>query len=128
MTTWIIIGVTALFSLTLLFTAWCAIELRTKLDRATLDLSVERRHRRDIEERLAKTEHRVEDFVAKVSPLIAKSDWMTGRWHGQFQALVHLENKRNAAVDTARRAMGDIPMIKKNPLNPTPYSPKDAAQ
>jgi chromosome segregation ATPase len=128
MNTWIIIGVTAAFTLALLFTAWCAIELRTKLDQATLQLFSERKHRRDIEERLSRTEHRVADFVAKVSPLIAKTDWMTGRWHGQFQTLVHLENKRNAAVDTARRALGDIPMIKKNPLNPTPYTPKDTDQ
>ncbi|MFE4681578.1 hypothetical protein ACFRNJ_12170 [Streptomyces sp. NPDC056721] len=128
MNTWIVIGVTAAFTLALLFTAWCAIELRTKLDHANLQLSIERTRRRDIEERLSRTEHRVADFVAKVAPLIAKTDWMTGRWHGQFQALVHLENKRNTAVDTARRALGDIPMIKKNPLNPTPYTPKDIDQ
>lgn len=53
----------------------------------------------------------VEAFLAVV-PLIEKSDWMTGRWKGQFLQLVELETIRNNAVDKARRVLWEIPAVK----------------
>ncbi|MFE2102927.1 hypothetical protein [Streptomyces sp. NPDC059468] len=104
MTTWIIIGITVLYSLTLIFAAWCAIELRAKLDRTTDELIMTR-------SRLRKTEQDALALVEKVTPLIEQTDWMTGRWHGAFQTLVSMEAKRNAAVVAARQAMWKIPLV-----------------
>lgn len=118
--------VAAGYTVALLWISWNLIKLRQKLDKAEIDLIVERRRRMEAEEVLARTELRVVDFAAKMSPLIAKSDWMTGRWGGQFDTLVRLENQRNADVDTARKALYEIPMVKRNPINPTVYTPKDA--
>lgn len=104
MNTWVVIGVTVVYLLSLVFTAWCAIELRAQLDKANDTILFERSRRR-------RTEEEALDLVAKVTPLIEKTDWMTGRWHGQFNTLVGLENKRNEQVDQARRALWSIPLV-----------------
>jgi hypothetical protein len=44
---------------------------------------------------------------------------MTGRWNGQFNALVHLENKRNTTVDNARKALWEIPLVRDHIRNIT---------
>lgn len=50
-------------------------------------------------------------LVDKIYPLIVKTDWMTGRWNGQFNTLVGLENKRNAQINEARRVLWTIPLV-----------------
>ena len=65
----------------------------------------------DTAARLFRTERQVEALVEAVVPLIEKSDWMTGRWGGQFNTLVAMENERNARVDKARRAIWAIPIV-----------------
>jgi hypothetical protein len=88
----------------MLFMAWHLINLRTELDRKIDELIMERvAHRKSRESALA--------LVEKVTPLIEQTDWMTGRWHGQFQTLVRMESKRNEAVVAARRALWDIPLV-----------------
>jgi hypothetical protein len=88
----------------MLFMAWHLINLRTELDRKIDELVMERVHRRKIEEASL-------SLVDKVTPLIEQTDWMTGRWHGQFHALQSMEAKRNERVVAARRALWDIPMV-----------------
>jgi hypothetical protein len=113
-----------ILSLVVLYAAWAMIKMRSELDAALDRLHFEKKKRRAVEERLTRTELRVQEFAAKMAPLIAKTDWMTGRWGGQFATLVRLEEQRNLDVDNARKALFEIPMIKRNPINPTPYSPK----
>lgn len=61
--------------------------------------------------RLRHTEETTANLVVKMAPLIEKTAWFTGMYYGytieQFQAL---ENKRNANVDVARKAVHDIPV------------------
>jgi hypothetical protein len=88
----------------MLFMAWALINLRAQLDQRTDELIMERvRHRKTEEQALA--------LVEKVTPLIEQTDWMTGRWHGQFNTLQRLEAKRNEAVVQARRALWGIPLV-----------------
>jgi hypothetical protein len=116
----------AIYTAVMLWAVWNLVKLRSELDAALVRLYMEKQKRREAEAKITKTELRVMDFAAKMSPLIAKTDWMTGRWKGQFDTLVSLENQRNRDVEIARKALFEIPMIKRNPLNPTPYKPKDA--
>jgi hypothetical protein len=88
----------------LMFMAWALINLRTQLDRKIDELAMESARRR-------KTEKQALLLVEKVTPLLAQSDWMTGRWHGQFNTLQRLEAKRNEVVVQARRALWDIPLV-----------------
>jgi hypothetical protein len=88
----------------LMFMAWALINLRTQLDRKIDELVMER-------DRRHKTEKQALRLVEKVTPLLAQSDWMTGRWHGQFSTLQRLEADRNTAVVQARRALWDIPLV-----------------
>jgi low affinity Fe/Cu permease len=88
----------------MMFMAWHLINLRTELDRKIDELIMERvAHRKTRDSALA--------LVEKVTPLIEQTDWMTGRWHGQFNTLQRLETKRNEAVVTARRALWEIPLV-----------------
>lgn len=50
-------------------------------------------------------------LALSVMPLIEKTDWMTGRWNGQFERLVEFEKIRNDKVDTARRHLWTLPVI-----------------
>ncbi|MFF1701289.1 hypothetical protein [Streptomyces sp. NPDC058252] len=118
MNTTLAITVGAVYTAALLFAAHSVLKARA-------ELAVERNKRAEVEKTLARTELRVTAFAAKMAPLIAKTDWMTGRWGGQFDTLVRLENQRNADVDTARKALYEIPMINRNPINPTVYTTKD---
>lgn len=126
MNTFIAISVGAVYTAAMLFAAYHVLKVRVELDRTKKALMAERHKRIDAEDLVSRTELRVMGFAAKMSPLIAKTDWMTGRWGGQFDTLVRLENQRNADVDTARKALYEIPMVKRNPINPTVYTPKDA--
>lgn len=47
----------------------------------------------------------VADLATAVTPLLEQTDWMTGRWGGQFQTLQALEDRRNRDVENARRAL-----------------------
>lgn len=126
MNTALAITVGAVYTAALLFAAYSVLKARAELFKTKGALMAERHKRLDAEILVTRTELRVMDFAAKMSPLIAKTDWMTGRWGGQFNTLVRLENQRNADVDTARKALYEIPMVKRNPINPTVYTPKDA--
>jgi hypothetical protein len=88
----------------MMFMAWALINLRTQLDQRTDELAMEHRRRQKVEEQSLR-------LVEKVTPLIEQTDWMTGRWHGQFHLLQKKESDRNAAVVSARRALWDIPLV-----------------
>lgn len=120
------ITVGAVYTAALLFAAYSVLKARAELFKTKNALMAERRKRIDAEDLVAKTEFRVADFAAKMAPLIAKTDWMTGRWNGQFQTLVRMENDRNADVDSARKALYEIPLLKRSPLKPTIRTTKDA--
>jgi hypothetical protein len=105
MTDGVLVLLVTIYSAVILFTAWCLINVRAELDKRIDDLVIQRR-------RLKETEEQALALVDKVTPLIEKTDWMTGRWQGQFSTLVALENKRNAKVDTARRAIWEIPIVR----------------
>lgn len=60
---------------------------------------------------LRATQIAANDIVLAAAPLVEKTDWMTGRWGGQFQTLVRMESKRNQSVEKVRKAMFDIPHV-----------------
>lgn len=101
----ILVFIVTVYSAVVLFTAWSLVQTRAELDRRIDQLTMQRR-------RLNETEKQATELVARVTPLIKKTDWMTGRWNGQFNTLVRLENERNDAVDTARRAIWEIPIVR----------------
>jgi predicted PurR-regulated permease PerM len=91
-------------------------------DNLTKALEKEIKERERAQHRLKKTEDEVLTLVQKVTPLIEQTDWMTGRWNGQFNTLVGLENKRNAAVVEARRSLWSIPLVANHIVSITPLS------
>jgi hypothetical protein len=101
----------ALFLGALLYVVRVALTQQRLLEQKRSELSDEMRLREEAEARLAKTEKQAKTLVERVAPLIEKTDWMTGRWHGQFTTLVDLENKRNERVEQARKALWDIPLV-----------------
>ncbi len=55
----------------------------------------------------------VGELVIVVAPLLEQTDWMTGRWAGQFDTLVKMEQERNRRVVAARQAMNDhLPIVR----------------
>lgn len=92
------------YSISVLVMVWRLINITAELDRISDELARERGARQKVEEQSLR-------LVEKVAPLIEQTDWMTGRWHGQFNTLVRLENKRNEAATAARRALWDIPLV-----------------
>lgn len=64
------------------------------------------------EMRAAYSDQQAEKLVLAVSPLIVKTDWMTGRWHGQFDFLRHMEAKRNEEVEVARAVISTFPVVR----------------
>jgi hypothetical protein len=58
------------------------------------------------------TNHQVEEIVMSLSPLLEQTDWMTGRWGGQFQTLVSMENARNRAAVGIRSKLFALPFMK----------------
>ncbi len=131
----IILSITLGYTAAILYVAWCLINMRADLDRKTDELAKERLKLREVEEEIIRTELRVQDYVVKTAPLIAKTDWMTGRWGGQFNTLVNLENQRNRDVEAARKALYELPLVKREarrnpygfaqPIQVQPYTPKD---
>ncbi|MFJ6508632.1 hypothetical protein [Streptomyces sp. NPDC091879] len=105
MNNYVLVFVVTVYSAVVLVAAWGLVTTRAELDKRLDELVMQRR-------RLKETEEQALALVDKVTPLIEKTDWMTGRWQGQFSTLVHLENKRNAKVDTARRAIWEIPIVR----------------
>lgn len=55
----------------------------------------------------AKAKKELSDLVVTVTPLVEKTDWMTGRWGGQFNTLVRLEKERNDRVESVRRIISN---------------------
>lgn len=62
-----------------------------------------------LEKRDRKNAEASRTLLTNLAPLLEQTDWMTGRWGGQFNTLVALENKRNAAAVAARKALMDSP-------------------
>ena len=58
------------------------------------------------------TNHQVEEIIMSLSPLLEQTDWMTGRWGGQFQTLVSMENARNRAAVGIRSKLFALPFMK----------------
>jgi len=58
------------------------------------------------------TNIRVEKILILLSPLLEQTDWMTGRWGGQFQTLVSMENARNRAAVDIRSKLFALPFMK----------------
>jgi hypothetical protein len=58
------------------------------------------------------TNQRVEHIFTSLSPLLEQTDWMTGRWAGQFQTLVSMEKDRNAAAVAIRVQLMALPFLK----------------
>jgi len=58
------------------------------------------------------TNRGVEDVLISLSPLLEQTDWMTGRWGGQFQTLVSMENARNRAAVSIRSKLFAMPFMK----------------
>jgi hypothetical protein len=58
------------------------------------------------------TNIRVEKILIMLSPLLEQTDWMTGRWGGQFQTLVSMENARNRAAVDIRSKLFALPFMK----------------
>ena len=58
------------------------------------------------------TNHQVEEIVMSLTPLLEQTDWMTGRWGGQFQTLVSMENARNRAAVDIRSKLFALPFMK----------------
>lgn len=75
------------------------------------DLAFERFEHDNTRSDLRETQSRADRVVLAVTPLIEKTDWMTGRWGGQFQSLVAMEAKRNTAVETVRKELSSIPHV-----------------
>jgi hypothetical protein len=104
MTTAVVITTVTVWVGSMLFMAWAVINLRTQLDRRTDELAMAHIRRQ-------RTEDQARQLVEKVTPLIEQTDWMTGRWHGQYNTLVRMEADRNATVVAARRALWRIPLV-----------------
>lgn len=78
----------------------------TKYFLANTEASLDRSYARS-----NKTDDTLIEVFLLLSPLVAKTDWMTGRWGGQFNRLVTMENDRNLLVDTIRRQFMESPVI-----------------
>jgi len=64
-------------------------------------------------------------LVEAVEPLLEKTDWMTGRWGGQYNVLVRMEERRNKIIDDVRRfVMGTYPVEALIAEDPTTLIPK----
>lgn len=64
------------------------------------------------DERARTSDQNAADLVLAVSPLIEQTDWMTGRWGGQFNTLVSMEKARNAHVVEARTVLWRFPVVR----------------
>lgn len=69
------------------------------------------RRNTNLHARVVATEEYANRVVLGVVPLLEKTDWMSGRWNGQFQSLVSMEAKRNGKIDKVRRDLNSIPVV-----------------
>ena len=58
------------------------------------------------------TNRQVGEVFLHISPLLEQTDWMTGRWGGQFETLVRMENRRNAATVGIKKILLGLPYLK----------------
>lgn len=63
----------------------------------------------DLQVRADQADAAAEKTILAVAPLVEKTDWMTGRWGGQFNELVRMENARNDQIDKVRKAIMSAP-------------------
>jgi len=93
--------------------AWHVLRLaQQEIDRLddvveTQGLEMVRLRARDLE-----VKKHAETLLIHMAPLVEKTDWMTGRWHGKFNELVRLENQRNQAAEHIRKALFEMPGIR----------------
>jgi hypothetical protein len=57
------------------------------------------------------TNQQVEKVFMSLSPVLSQTDWMTGRWGGQFEALVSMEKARNEEVKAIRSTLMALPFL-----------------
>ena len=108
---WFFLVLTIIFLVAFLWTLTLLSDAKEELEDAR------GRHQRATK-RIAELTQFQDRLVQGVMSLIEKTDWMTGRWHGRFNELVALENKRNAAVDLVRKRLWDVPEIREYIQNP----------
>lgn len=58
------------------------------------------------------TNRHVEEIFLSLSPLLEQTDWMTGRWGGQFETLARMERSRNSAAVDIRSKLFALPFLK----------------
>lgn len=89
-------------------------------------LQIENEHNEDLLLAATARTHKTDDDVAAliegISPLVEKTDWMTGRWGGQFATLTAMENARNAQVDLVRTIIMNTPLVKEQTDNLDPIA------
>jgi hypothetical protein len=105
---------------------WVIYRLQQRLETLTDEYRLTRIELLAAKARVKETESQATNLVTAVTPLIVKTDWMTGRWHGQFQTLVQLENARNEDVVRARQALWKIPVVMDTALSSMGLDPVPA--
>lgn len=87
------------------------------------DLAFEKFEHGNTKADLRDTEAHTMSILRTVVPLVEKTDWMTGRWGGQFSTLVSMENARNRKVEAVRKHLMSLPMVTQlgfNAFDPVP--------
>ena len=57
------------------------------------------------------TNRHVEAVFLALAPILEQTDWMTGRWGGQFETLVRMEKARNASAVAIRARLLSTPFM-----------------
>lgn len=108
-------------SLLVLVVVLVALSIFLLVDQERLENRVDSQHRqilnltaeiKRLELRDAEVKRHAETLLIHMAPLVEKTDWMTGRWHGKFEQLVQMENRRNDAAEHIRNALLAMPGIR----------------
>jgi hypothetical protein len=83
---------------------------RLRQTQAILAIAVEDLHTARTRE--IDTNQKMEKVLVSLSPLLEQTDWMTGRWGGQFSTLVSMEKARNSKAVAIRTHLMSLPFIK----------------
>lgn len=105
---------TALLAVYLFITGWLLKQTTARHKRAVLANNEQYAARIEAETKLAEAFVRESELALAVTPLIEKTDWMTGRWAGRFDELVAAENRRNDLVVRARKSLFALPGVRKH--------------
>jgi len=105
---------TALLVVYLFIVCWLLHETEQRHKRTVLANNRQYAARIEAESKLAEAFVRESELALAVTPLIEKTDWMTGRWAGRFDELVAAENRRNDLVVAARKSLFALPGVRKH--------------